>query len=306
MITEVSKKSGLGNFKRSLTVCHELIKYVDFSLLVISDAINMRDIVDSETFPMLIMESIESFSFTDVEYSHILIDVGTLNLSSFIQLVKRHNTNTKIVALDYFFDSSFLDLRISVFDQESRSFTSTDKKHLVGLKYAVIEELPEISIQRNTLPTITVRFSGENPDFSSKVRKILESLDSLNSIKIKYLNNSDGGNLERQIIPRPDYLEMITNSNLVICSGVTTLFECSILKVPTIFVGSNTLEKNFGFELSGNNQIMSIDGYSNNFEFEMKSLLSKVDFKVAIDFLIPNLELDFKGKCRVIDAILSL
>ena len=195
MITEVSKQSGLGNFKRSSTICHELSQCVDFSFLVISDAINMRDIVVSETLPMRVMESIESFSLSDVNYSHILIDVGTLNLENFIHLVKKNDPNTKIVALDYFFDSSALDLRISLFDQGSRLFTSTDKKHLVGLKYAVIDELPEVSTKENSLPTIAVRFSGENPNFLGKVKKLLESLNSLNSIKIQILNNSDRGNI---------------------------------------------------------------------------------------------------------------
>ena len=275
-------------------------------MLVISDAINMRDIVVSETFPVRVMESIESFSLSEEKYSHILIDVGTLNLKFFIELVKKHNPDTKIVALDYFFDSSALDLRISLFDQHSRLFASTDKKHLVGLKYAVIDELPEISTQENSLPTIVVRFSGENPDFLGKVKKLLESLNTFNSTKIQFLNNSDVGNLERQIIPRPDYLEMISSSKLIICSGVTTLFECSILKIPTIFVGSNALERNFGLELSRNNKIISIDGYSNSFDLELKSLLLRVDFKATNEFLVPNLELDFKGKHRVIDAIMSL
>ena len=306
MITEVSKQSGLGNFKRSSTICHELSQCVNFSFLVISDEINMRGIVVSETLPMRVMESIESFSLSDVKYSHILIDVGTLNLENFIHLVKKNDPNTKIVALDYFFDSSALDLRISLFDQESRLFTSTDKKHLVGLKYAVIDELPEVSTKENSLPTIAVRFSGENPNFLGKVKKLLGSLHSLNSIKIQILNNSDRGNLENQIIPRVDYLQIISNSNLIICSGVTTLFECSILKVPTIFVGSNALETNFGFELSRNNKITSINGFSSRFELELKSILLKVDFKATNEFLVPNLELDFKGKHRVIDAILSI
>jgi spore coat polysaccharide biosynthesis predicted glycosyltransferase SpsG len=306
VITEVSKKSGLGNLKRSSTICHELLRFVDFNLLVISNEMNMRNIVVSETLPMQVLESIDCFPISDLNYSHVLIDVGTLNLENFIHLVKKHHPDTKVVALDYFFDSGALDLRISVFDQESRMFTSSDKKHLVGLEYAVIDELPEIRAHENTRPTITTRFSGENPNFLGKVRNLLETLNSSNSIKVQFLNNSDDAKQERQILPRLDYLEMISNSNLVICSGVTTLFECSILKVPTIFVGSNALETTFGFELSRNNKIVSIDGFSSDFELELKSLLSKVDLNATNYSFVPNLQLDFNGKHRVIDAILSL
>jgi spore coat polysaccharide biosynthesis predicted glycosyltransferase SpsG len=306
VVTELSKKSGLGNLKRSSTICNELSKYVVCSLLVISDEVNLNDILISESFPMRVVDSIDSFSYSHEEYTHVLIDVGSLNLKEFIKLVKRNDLNTKIVALDYFFDSRELDLRISIFDQDSRLFTSNDDKHLIGLKYAVIDDLPEISTHENSLSTIVVRFSGENPNFVGKAKKILESIDSLNSIKIEYLNNSDGGIKQPRIIPRLDYLEMVSNSNLIICSGVTTLLECSILKVPTIFVGSNDLETNFGLALSKNKKITSVDGLSNNFERELMSILLAVDFNGINEFLVPNLELDFKGKHRIIDAILSL
>lgn len=306
VVTEISAKSGLGNFRRSSTICNELSRTVDVNLLVISDAISLKENIVSETFPMQVMESIESFSFSDARYSHMLIDVGTLDLNYFVLSAKKINPKIKVVALDYFLDSSNLDLRISIFNQDSKLFTSTDKKHLVGMQYAVIDDLPEISTQKHSLPTVAVRFSGDNPDFLGKVKTILETLNSPNSINIRYLNNSDLGKLKRQIVPRLDYLELISNSNLVICSGVTTLFECSILKVPTIFVGSNKLERNFGFELSRNNKIVTIDGFSINFEHELKSILTKVDYNGPNEFLVPNLELDFKGKNRVVEAILSI
>lgn len=306
VVTELSAKSGLGNFRRSLAICNELSTRLDFSLLVISDAISMKDIFVSETFPMQVMESIEKFSFSDATYSHILIDVGTIDLNYFVLSAKKINPKIKVAALDYFFDSSNLDLRISIFDQDSKLFTSNDKKHLVGLQYAVIDDLPQISTQKHSLPTVAVRFSGDNSDLFEKVKKLLESLNSPTSINIQYLNNSDVGKQKRQIVPRLNYLEMISNSDLIICSGVTTLFECSLLKVPTIFVGSNKLERNLGFELSRNNKIVALDGFSNNFENELKSLLTKIDYIGSNELLVPNLKLDFEGKNRVINAILSI
>jgi spore coat polysaccharide biosynthesis predicted glycosyltransferase SpsG len=306
VITEASKKSGLGNYKRSLIICKELSKVSDVKLVVItdSDALDIDEVPSS--FHIEKIRSILDFSEFDDHFSHALMDVGTLDLGSFVCKLKEINPSIKLIALDYFFESKLLDLRISLFDQSTHEFLSNDPKHLVGLEYAVIDELGEIVSEKNSQPVITVRFSGESKKILERTTSVLESFYPKGTVQIQTIDNTGFNSKKYTPLSRPEFLRMIYNSELVICSGVTTLLECSLLGVPTVFVGSNSLESNFGEVLEKENRIKFLNGFSDCYESKVRAFIHEIDLQSININLIPKLDLDFMGKHRILRAILTL
>jgi len=306
IVTESTKKSGLGNYKRSLIICKELSLVSEVKLLVITDheTLDIDEVPDSYHLEKVL--SILDFSELDGGYSHVLIDVGTLDLSNFIGNLKELEPSIKLIALDYFFEPKHLDLRISIFDQSTHVFTSTDSKHLVGLEFAVVDDLGEIVSEKSSLPVITVRFSGENPNFLERTISVLETFYPKGAIQIQAIDSTQVYTNKSVPLSRPEFLRTISNSDLVICSGVTTLLECSLLGVPTIFVGSNNLESRFGEELARENRITFLNGFSDWYESEVLGLIREIDFQSMNATLVPKLDLDFNGKHRIVSAILRL
>ena len=306
VITEVSKKSGLGNYKRSLIICKELSKVSDVKLVVITDS-DVLDIDEVQGFHHIEkIKSIQDFSDFSGDFSHALMDVGTLDLGSFVWKLKEMNPSIKLIALDYFFESKLLDLRISIFDQSTHEFISNDPKHLVGLEYAVIDDLGEIVSEKNSQPVITIRFSGESKKILEKTISVLESFYPKGTVQIQTIDNTRFNSKKYTPLPRPEFLRVISNSELVICSGVTTLLECSLLGVPTVFVPSNSLESDFGEVLAKENRIKFLNGFSVRYESTVRAFIHETDLQSTNIDLIPKLNLDFKGKDRILRAILAL
>jgi len=306
VLTEATKKSGLGNYKRSEIICRELSLISNVKLVVITNGEPLEINEAPSSYMIEKIVSIEDFCELGDEFSHVLIDVGTLDLTNFIYRQKKKSPGIKLIALDYFFESKLLDLRISIFNHSTNEFKSTDSNHLVGLSYAVLDELGEIAPEKHSLPVITVRFSGESSNFLERTVRLLDSFYPQGTVQINVIDNTGECTNKSGSLPRSDFLSMISNSELVICSGVTTLFECSLLGVATVFVGSNRMETSFGEKLAREDRIKFLNGYSEQYENQAIELLQEIDFVSMRNNLIPKLNLDFRGKHRILKAILTL
>jgi spore coat polysaccharide biosynthesis predicted glycosyltransferase SpsG len=244
----------------------------------------------------------------DVEY--VIIDSPTLLASKIAFQIKSAFPMSKIVALDYFQGLHDIDYRISIFDQQSFSFKSNSETHLVGLEYAVLSESVNLisskadSTERNA--NILIKFSGGNMNILDVVLQNTTKVFRETAFKIVALNNSDINVAIPQFKRQEEFLSLLHGCSLYIGSGVTTLLECSILKTPCIFIGSNELERNFVSALSIEKPLRFLNSTSVDFEKQLVKSLHDFLRSEGGSHFIPRLSVDMSGAKRIVDSVVNL
>lgn len=307
--TELSETTGFGNVIRGI----ELLKNFavlgpsKLSVLTTQKEIVLRLLPKEFSRLTSIHETVADILPNLTAPDFVIIDSPTSFASEISKRIKMNFPNSKTIALDYFQDLTFIDFRISIFDQSTKSFQSSSRSHLVGLEYAIISPklriLEEESKSRTKRDLIIVRSSGENSRKIQTATDVIKSLFAEHGFEVANFDSATSIHSPHKILKQDSFLPLLAECALYIGSGVTTLFECSILRTPCIFVGSNNSERKFTNALARKTPLTLLDVNHPKFQCLLTEAVKKfMEIEDKYDF-IPRIEVDSSGAQRIVEII---
>ena len=313
VITELSKNTGFGNLVRDIEIAKRFELLGPTRLIIINEVEGSTPrFLTSANFNFIYIYKTINSAIKDVgALNYVLIDSPTPLAQQMVNEIKFAFPLSKVIGLDYFQDSSKLDLRISLFDQQTLSFKSNSSTHKVGLDFAILSDhvatvANEKSEGHKRNANILVKFSGGNSTLFEVVTLHARRIFEKNGYKILALNNSETATSESHFKKQEEFLSLLLECSLYIGSGVTTLLECAILETPCFFIGSNQLELSFAAALSAEEKFHYLDPTSLDFERQLTSSLSNFLARESDASFIPKISVDTSGAQRLVDLLVKL
>lgn len=301
ILTSLTETSGLGNIRRAKLIRENFLPNWRTKFIVHSE-INpayIREICADDNF--LITSSLSDVLSHVAEFNLMIVDIDSKNLDYFFKQTKHRNPTIKISALDYFHNHEYLDLRISLFNQTTERFDTSEKDHLVGLQYAVLPE--RVNREADRLHAeLLIRTSGQGNLLLNEFIDSIGTDECFENFKFTLLQHSNLTD-KTPILPQENFLSKLARAKVYIGSGITTLLTCALNLVPCIFVPANSKELKFAsaLETKGVNICIPRD------ITHLKNMMLDIETKEeAAEKLIPNIPIDDLGVKRVIEKCQAL
>jgi len=308
IIAEFSATSGFGNLIRSQELANEFSKYGVTELLVLSQFRETCEsvLVSNPRYKAKIFANVPNLLESILKLDHVILDCSSLLTEEITSRVKSKFPWSKVSALDYFGKNQDINLRISIFDQENKAFTSKILNHVVGLEYAVISKRIR-SIERTArVPLILVKFSGNARDLLETTVQTIRNATIGSDYEIQIVDNSSREKIMPNFQDPAQFLNRLAECSFYVGSGVTTLFESRILETPSIFIGSNESEREFGKAASSHYSLTSLDSTRTDFTDELESLTYRLTQSNNFDELGSRVKVDYLGTKRIADLVFQL
>jgi len=260
-----SKLIGFGHIRRSLTLATEIQKkYSKIKIIFFIETKKnfylqklFKDFkVHWEGKNSSLIEVIK-----DKEIKIIIIDEQKNNFSEIKKI--KSSTNIFLVALDYYFKNTLIDLNINLFNHNSKS-TQGNKNLFHNLKFGIIRKTFSSNNKKiNKIKKIIISFGGgDKKNNSLKVLKwlninikdkitiyITKKIYDVNAVNLKLLKNLDISYLKKY----SSFDKKINECDMMFCGGGTTLLESCYCGIPTIVLPQSKKEEKFAkfFEKKG-------------------------------------------------------
>lgn len=308
IISELSATSGFGNLIRSQELANEFSKHGVTELLVLSEFKETCEsvVASNSRYKVKIFANVTKLLESIPKIDHLIMDCSSLLIEEITPRVKSKFPLSKVTALDYFGKNQDINLRISIFDQENRAFTSKLSNHFVGLEYAVISRRVRSIKRTQRAPLILVKFSGNARELLEDTEKTIRNATIGSNYKIQIIDNNQKDKISPVFEEPAEFLNRLAECSFYVGSGVTTLFESRVLETPSIFIGSNKLEREFGKAASSHYSLISLDSTGANFKYELESLIYRLTQSNNFDELKSRVKIDFLGTKRIADLVFQL
>lgn len=308
IISEFSATSGFGNLIRSQELANEFSKHGATELLVLSDFKETCESVlaSNPRYKIKIFANVTNLLECISKLDHLIMDCSSLLTEEITPRVKFKFPLSKVTALDYFGKNQDINLRISIFDQENKVFTSKLLNHFVGLEYAVISRRIRSIKRTQRTPLILVKFSGNVRELLETTEKTIRNATIGSNYEIQIVDNNQKDKFNPNFEKPVEFLNRLAKCSFYVGSGVTTLFESRVLETPSIFIGSNKLEREFGKAASSQYSLTSLDSTGADFRYELESLIYRLTQSNNFDELESRVKIDYSGTKRIADLVFQL
>jgi spore coat polysaccharide biosynthesis predicted glycosyltransferase SpsG len=308
IISELSATSGFGNLIRSQELANEFSKHGVTELLVLSEFKETCEsvVTSNSRYKVKIFANVTKLLESIPKIDHLIMDCSSLLIEEITPIVKSKFPLSKVTALDYFGKNQDINLRISIFDQENKAFTSKLSNHFVGLEYAVISRRVRSIKRTQRAPLILVKFSGNARELLEDTEKTIRNATIGSNYEIQIVDNNQKDRINPVFEEPAEFLNRLAECSFYVGSGVTTLFESRVLETPSIFIGSNKLEREFGKAASSHYSLTSLDSTGADFKYELESLIYRLTQSNNFDELKSRVKIDFLGTKRIADLVFQL
>jgi spore coat polysaccharide biosynthesis predicted glycosyltransferase SpsG len=308
IIAEFSATSGFGNLIRSQELANEFSTHGVTELLVLSQFKETCESVlaSNPRYKVKIFATVTNLLECISKLDHLILDCTSLLNEEITPRVKSKFPLSKVTALDYFGNNQDINLRISIFDQEKKAFTSKLLNHFVGLEYAVISRRIRSIKRTPRAPLILVKFSGNARELLETTEKTIRNATLGSNYEIRIVDNSTKDKINPNFEEQVEFLNRLAECSFYVGSGVTTLFESRVLETPSIFIGSNKLEREFGKAASSQYSLTSLDSTRADFRYDLESLTNRLTQSNNFDELESRVKVDYLGPKRIADLVFQL
>ena len=303
VIPEFSEESGFGNLIRSFELANEFSKFGPTELLVLTRfETRCRSIAPDDAKyeikyyenPSLLIESVTSLDCA-------ILDSPSPIAEEVAFKIKEKFPDSRVIALDYPTECAHFNLRISLFDQALQTFETTSKNHRVGLEFAIISEKIKSIPREERKREIVLKFSGSASGLLEKTAEIIQGVAAEFKYEVHVIDNRANQSRTAKFEEQAQFLNRLSDCSLYVGSGVTTLFESSLLETPTLFIGSNRAERQFAQAISRQYLVNTLDPKCSEFSDKLKSFIRTSLESKELEALIPRIGLDYAGAGRIVE-----
>jgi spore coat polysaccharide biosynthesis predicted glycosyltransferase SpsG len=307
VVAEYSEVSGFGNLIRCLELANNFSMFAKTQLFVLTDFESRCKQMTEEyknyeikfyVSPERLIESVSQLDYAILDCRSRISEETALK-------IKSKFPSSNVTALDCASDCKYFDFRISLFDQSLKTFESTSKNHVIGIEYAIISPYVKSIPKRERIPEIIVKFSGKGSSLLEMTKEIIQEEAEALSLKVSVIDNLSDARSGTEFEIQTKFLSRLATCALYVGSGVTTLFESSLLETPTIFVGSNKAERQFASALSKAYSVCTLDSTDLEYADEMRFLIRTAGKSMNFEDLVPRIGLDFLGAQRIVELVLQ-
>jgi len=307
VIAEYSASSGFGNLVRSVELASEFAKFETTELLICTEfeATCKPILPEAPNYEVKFFNNLANLIQSVSDLDHAILDCPSSISERAASAIKDKFPLSTVTALDCPYECKDFDLRISLFDGVLNTLETTTKDHKVGIDFAIISKNVKIVQERVRVPEVLVKFSGKKSNLLAVTEEIIRDVFQEADFNVCIINNGSDGVNNTDFKEQADFLNRLSTCSLYVGSGVTTLFEASLLETPAIFIGSNEAERQFGMAISKAHSVTTLDSTRIEFIEELRSLLKGVLQSNQFERFIPKIEVDFFGAQRIVDLVLQ-
>jgi spore coat polysaccharide biosynthesis predicted glycosyltransferase SpsG len=307
VVTEYSEVSGFGNLIRCLELANKFSMISKTQLFVLTDFESRCTQITSEfknyeikfhTNPEQLVESASGLDYA-------ILDCQSWISEEIARRIKVKFPSSNVTALDSESDCAYFDFRISLFDRTLKTFKSTSRNHAVGIEYAIISPRVKTIQKRERIPEIIVKFSGKGSSQLDLTKEIIQEQAEALNLRVSVIDNSSDARSGTDFEAQGKFLSRLAECSLYVGSGVTTLFESSLLETPTIFVGSNDAERQFASAISKVHSVHTLNPTEPEYKDELSSLISQAGKSMNFEELVPRVGIDYLGAQRIMELVLQ-
>jgi len=303
---EIHENYGTGNVYRMYYLYKFLLNFSSIDdVLFTCNKIQLAEKLILELGENIFLSKLE----TEERYDVILYDSIKPNEYLLKQL---KSLSRKLIVLDYFnYSNNNIDIIINLFEQSNKDKSLFNGKIYEGINFFILKD--EIMANKKnpktifkSKPDILITFGGEDPN--DNTLKVLKNIN-LNKFRVKViigrLNKKNKKIIELyskqvEIIDHtPEIGKLMSQSDIIICGGGTTLLEAIYLGNPVIAIPQNNMEEKFINYINQNVHLFKLR--------DLEWLINKykdIQFRKSIYNSYSNF-VDGKGKNRIKQIIFS-
>jgi spore coat polysaccharide biosynthesis predicted glycosyltransferase SpsG len=299
-ILDCSFKVGFGNLSRCYLLFKELKKKNKCYFWIE----NSNDKIIKKFYPRLPIikkkkKNLKNFLNSNF-FDRIIFDNNYIKVKN----IKKRNKQ-KIIALDYYFRNSMIDIRINLLKKNNY----TKKKIFAGLKYALFHNM-NVNLKKKKKKNFYLLISFGGGVKQKTYRKIFTLLKKINFKDNIYIIK---GFYEEKKVNDPklkiiylkfkrNYVHLIKKADLIITNAGNTLLLSCLLGIPSITIPKNNNESNFAKFMENKGATIVMDRLNKKNLFKYKNLINRKKYFLN-QANIKKKIIDGKGLNRVVDII---